>query len=475
MSFSELRAELDGELGLPGSETYSQGRTVWYPPARKREPLAVVRPTGAEDLAKTVGWARRTGVRLSPRSGGHSFDGFPVQPETVLLDLSQLNDAQLSSNGVLRVQPGARALALAQSLSPHGRALPTGDCGTVALGGLLSGGGFGYASRALGLTIDSVIGATVVTGAGDVLQVSEDEYPELFWASRGGGGTAGFVTEYMVRSFAVDHVTAFSIDWAWESAREAVMAFDERISSAPREFDLKLKIRTTGKDRFLDTASSGPAGCSPGTPVVEMSGQFLGDRTEAETLLAPLLSHSGVRNASVKEENYFDAMLDLTPLPSLNDPAPPTLRPMRVASDFTRSRLDSSFADVVVRYIESLQYSPELWGGCILLEPCDGAVHDTPGNSTAFPHRQDRLLLQWELVQPPEEADEDIAMLDTLLADTRNALAPHISGGRYLNYADRLDHPASWWGGNLARLRSVAAHYDPDGLIVSRLFPAGTA
>ncbi|MEM7216681.1 MAG: FAD-binding oxidoreductase [Pseudomonadota bacterium] len=432
---SSLRSRFDGEFGLPGSEIYSEGRRIWYPPARKREPLAVIRPAGTDDVVNVVKWARREGLRLSPRSGGHSFDGFPVQPGTILLDLSQLSYSHLSADGILQVQPGAQALSLANALSPQGRALPTGDCGSVALGGLLAGGGFGYASRQMGLTIDSVIEAIVVTGEGNVVRASDRENQDLFWACRGGGGTAGIVTEFMVRSFPVDQVTAFSMTWAWDSVRDAILAFDEAITTAPRSFDLKLKIRTTGKERFLDFASSGPPGCVPGTPIVEMSGQYLGDRAEAEAFLDPLLDHAGVSNAEVNEESYFNAMLDLMPLPTLDDTAPETLRPVRVASDYMDMAMDRLFAEEIVGYIDCLQNSPDFWGGCLLIEPCDGAVGDVPVGSTAYPHRNNRLLLQWELIHPINQSDVEIALLDQFLTNTRQKLAPRLKNDRYLNYA----------------------------------------
>ena len=473
MSISDLSQHLAGKVGLPGDAVYDQGRTVWYPAARERMPLATIQPAGTKDVAAAIRWARRENIRLSPRSGGHSFDGFPVQPETVLLDFSQMNGRHLQSDGVLRAEPGARASALAEALSPHERALPTGDCATVAMGGLLSGGGFGYASRALGLTIDSVVGATLVTGEGEILEVDADRNADLFWACRGGGGAAAIATEFKIRSFSVSEVTAIQLSFDWESAAEAMLAYDAILGTAPRGLDLKFKLRSTGAERFLDTSSAGPEGCVPGIPIVDISGQFLGRRDQAEPLLVPLLDLPGLKESSLCEEGYFDAMLDLIPLPSLNDPAPATLRPMRVASDFVRGRLDRAAARAITDFVDKAQNSAELWGGCVLIEPCDGAVHETGASATAFYHRDSRLLLEWELVQPFEETDQDRAILDRFLTDKRREIAPILTGGRYLNYADRLDDPETWWGGNLERLSALAERYDPDRCIVSRLRPVG--
>lgn len=47
--------------------------------------------------------------------------------------------------------------------------------------------------------IDNIIGATVVTSASEILEVSEEKIPDLFWAIRGGGGNFGVVTEFVFR------------------------------------------------------------------------------------------------------------------------------------------------------------------------------------------------------------------------------------------------------------------------------------
>jgi hypothetical protein len=178
--FARLEAEITGALGVRGSRVLTEGTRVFYPPARHREPLAVVRPADATDVATVFRRAAAEGFRVAVRSGGHCFDGFPIQEDTVLLDLSHLNDARLHADGRLHAGPGARILDLAKDLDASGRAVPTGDCPTVALGGLVSGGGLGYATRMLGLTTDNLVEAQVVTADGEIHRVSQDRNPDLF-------------------------------------------------------------------------------------------------------------------------------------------------------------------------------------------------------------------------------------------------------------------------------------------------------
>ena len=61
------------------------------------------------------------------------------------------------------------------------------------------GGGRGWLTGEHGLVIDNMVGATVVTSASEILEVSEKKNPDLFWAIRGGGGNFGVITEFVFR------------------------------------------------------------------------------------------------------------------------------------------------------------------------------------------------------------------------------------------------------------------------------------
>ena len=77
--------------------------------------------------------------------------------------------------------------------------MPVGVVSKTGIAGLTLGGGVGWLVRKHGLTVDNVLSFELVTANGDVLTVSADEHPYLFWALRGGGGNFGVVTSFEYR------------------------------------------------------------------------------------------------------------------------------------------------------------------------------------------------------------------------------------------------------------------------------------
>jgi FAD/FMN-containing dehydrogenase len=467
-----LETRLPGRVGRPGSAIAEDGRRVFCPQARSRTPAAVIAAMNAEEIAAVLAWAGEVGERVSVRSGGHSFDGAPLVDGGVLLDLQRLDSVDVREDGLVVVGPGARVKSIALRLADQGLAVPIGNCPTVGIGGLCSGGGFGYLTRSLGLTCDSLVAATVVTPAGGIVRCDASTEPELLWALRGGGGCAGIATELVLATASISTVAGVNASFRWEAAAEAILRFAEVQAAGPERLDLKLALRTTGPDRYIDNSDVGPEGCRPGTPFVSLEGHLLGPVDEARDLLGPLLDPELALDSRVEEVSYHDAVLREIPLGFIDDPAPPTLRPVRVASDFGRGRPSRKHAEAIVACIAALQDEPDLHGGGVVIEPADGAVARPGVQESAFAHRDASLLYEWELFHGADGADgADHELLDGHLDQLRTDLAGHLTGGRYVNYVDRLDTPADLWGANLARLREISAGADPARTIVSRLHP----
>ncbi len=299
--FRTLENLCPGRVGAPGSPLYEAGRRVFSRAGRIRSPAAVLRPADRNQVAAIMAWANAAGIRLSIRSGGHSFDGFPVRDDGVLLDLRGLSAVRYAPSGYLHAMTGATVGDIARALDGTGRAMPIGECPTVGVGGLVLGGGFGQCTRHFGRTSDFLAEATVVTANGQIHVTNTN----LFWGLRGGAGCVGIVTDLVFHTVPIQQVTGVTLGWRWDAAVEAILLFTQLMHTAPSELDLQLSIRTTGADRYADEASAGPADVIPGTPRVRIDGQFLGNQDDARSLMRPLLEHPAALHASIRDRIVF--------------------------------------------------------------------------------------------------------------------------------------------------------------------------
>ena len=58
-----------------------------------------------------------------------------------------------------------------------------------------------------GLAADNLLAVELVNAEGDILDVTEESDPDLFWALRGGGGNFGIATAFTFRAHPLDMVT----------------------------------------------------------------------------------------------------------------------------------------------------------------------------------------------------------------------------------------------------------------------------
>src|SRR5688500_10603234 len=184
----KLRSILSGRVIAPGDAEDDEARTIFYGGIDRR-PMFIVRAANAEDVSQVVLLARVTGLELAVRSGGHSFAGHSVCEGGIVLDLCDMKGIEIDSEArTAWAETGLTAGEFTAAVGAHGLAVGFGDTGSVGIGGITLGGGVGYLVRKHGLTIDSLLGADIVTADGQLLRVDAEKHPDLFWAIRGGGG-----------------------------------------------------------------------------------------------------------------------------------------------------------------------------------------------------------------------------------------------------------------------------------------------
>ncbi|MFD7709881.1 FAD-binding oxidoreductase [Streptomyces sp. NPDC059786] len=189
-----------GAVVRRGDESYEPARldAVWNERKPDRFPDVIVMAENERDVVLAVRHARAEGMRVSVRSGGHSWVGNGVRDGGLLIDLSRLTEITVDPEArTAAVQPSAKGPAVQEALAPHGLFFPTGHAPTVGIGGFILGGGYGWNSRHLGPACLSIRAIDVVLADGTLVHATDDNHPDLLWAARGSGpGFFGVVTRF---------------------------------------------------------------------------------------------------------------------------------------------------------------------------------------------------------------------------------------------------------------------------------------
>lgn len=230
-----LGPALDGALIERHDSDYARRRLVWNG-IFDRWPAVIVRARSVADVRRTIAVAAEARCLLAVRCGGHSLPGFSTCDDGIVLDLSSLNQVAVDAEKrVAEIGGGALLGHVDRGTAPHGLVAPAGVVSHTGAGGLTLGGGMGWLSRRLGLTIDSLLSAEVCLADGRVAHVSEASEPELFWGLRGGGGNFGVVTRFVFRLHELGPVLVGSWMYPASQVGTVLERYAELAARAPRQ------------------------------------------------------------------------------------------------------------------------------------------------------------------------------------------------------------------------------------------------
>jgi FAD/FMN-containing dehydrogenase len=435
------------ERGDPGYERARAG-TGWTQITPPRYPDVIVSVGSVDDVREAVALARSRGLTIAVRAGGHSWGGSPPRDGGMLIDLSRLRRHTVD-DGSATVEPGVTCHDLTRALAARDHAFPVAHRGSVALSGLVLGGGLGWNSRAWGPACAGLEAIEAVTATGETIRCSEHENPDLLWAARGGG--PGFFAAVTSFRLGLRHLppAIMTTRYVFPLADiEDVASWTDEIAPAvPANVELSVALTTAERDA--------DDGSPPPRVVVVTATAFSCAWSDAIRCLEPLRDCPLAGRALVRQ---IDQPTPFTVLFTGSDALWPAGRRAGADSLWVNDGL-AAVLPAIARHVEGAPSAESV----VVASPAPGGPARAPVPDMAFSPLGRIHIGCYAMWQDRSADGANLAWLHETVA-----AAEPLAAGHYVAEADLAAEPCrarrSFTAAAWDRLQSLRTRYDPDGV-----------
>ena len=445
-----LRSSVQGaviEKNTPYYEPWRQSM-IWQYRKFERFPDLIVQARSEDDVVAAVNFARETGVKITTRSGGHSWSGCYLRDGGVLLDVSRFQQVNMDTKtGIAKVGAGVLGRSLNEQLARKGFAFPTAHCGMVPVSGFLLGGGVGWNSTAWGgMSVFNVVGVDVVTAEGERLHANEKKNPEIFWAARGGGPGLFFtVTQFHLQCHPLPQAITTDTYFFHYSELASVVSLMEEVGPG---IDPNLEMLTVIIPTFPEL-SKNCTGDECDRVIALAASAFGMTSADSRKMLAPIAAHPVAKKAQFvipDRPTPFEVLYQ-------DNEGPFPQRRARADNIYTNRA-----ADTVPALSKYMLTAPSTGNTPVILWRGDLKFPDAAYSTTGQFYLAG--YAQWD------KAEDDFAN-QRWLKEFYDEMQPFASG-YYINEFDRETRsdktsgcfaPANW-----EKLKTLRAKHDPDGV-----------
>ncbi|KAI6091229.1 hypothetical protein F4821DRAFT_226753 [Hypoxylon rubiginosum] len=415
--------------------------------------IATIKPAIVEDVQNIVRIASSSGVPFLATGGSH---GVSIQlgglQGGVQIDLSNFNTVQFNHSTALLTIGGATKFSdLIDPLYKYGYQFPIGTAPCVGVVGATLGGGISPNQGYMGLLIDLLKEAQVVTSTGDVVTASRHENPDLFWALRGAGPNFGIVTSatYKVPK-AINNGNVTNASYLFASSQK--QALYEYMASMDDDMSAFLAVNL---GTIIDPES--------GQTVLIISANFAGPVSVAKKYMAPLDALSPLQSEIISvpwpdvfRTSYF----------GMEDRHACTRNQHVNMRSIAAKRTDPQFAVQFIPELERFTSAhPGVMTTFMIHRFPTQKVLQVPDEDSSYPHRDLKMHIQIESTY--DDPSNDAAVSEFVDAARRNFTAVSGYDGTtvYLGFAHGDEDPAAYYGArNLRRLGELKRKWDPQGI-----------
>ncbi|KIM92951.1 hypothetical protein OIDMADRAFT_96286, partial [Oidiodendron maius Zn] len=450
----QLRLSSESEVVLTSSAAYSQDFIPRFSSSGSPTYVVGVKPALVGDVQKVIQYASQYNVSFLATSGGHGYSWSLSSVQGAIdLDLSNFDNLEIDeSANTITVGPAWHLSNITSTLQAIGKELPVGQCPTAGLAGITLGGGVGPYGGMYGAISDSLLSVEIITGTGNIFNVSATQHPDLFWGIKGAGFNYGVVTSLTYRIYpATNNGEALIVNALFTGPKNASVwrLAGGLVGRQPKEFTINLAVQYNA--------------------------------TLGGMIIAAGFIYVGPQAAGMK---YMQPFLDLSPIEvEINYPVP--------YDNFTAVLLYGELKGGTQKGVPFVPYAVNLYQVDVenLIElfnymnqtiPINSEIktatlswaqfssygfHLYPDSSSAFPYRDVAVFLQFDGFALDAS---DIPSLNQFGQEVRR-LAQKGSGSTdletYVNFGHGDEGPAAWYSARkLPALRALKAVYDPGNL-----------
>lgn len=438
-----------GRIVVPHDPHYGEARLL-FAPTFQRFPQIICYCTIESDVVRAIAFAHEVGLSPVCRSGGHSSGGFSANDE-MIIDMTGIAHVLVDKDARrVRIGGGAKFAAINAMLDLHGVNMPGGACSSVAIGGYSQGGGYGFTAQMFGMNCDCMRRARLVLADGSIVEASEHENSDLFWAIRGGtGNNFGVLIEAEFEVFEIGDLLGFGIMWPLETEEQ-------------REVALRAMTiwhgHLTGENTPEKLGNQGIFANIKGTPFFGIRGMYDGGDDELKAILAAFDGTLGDDKGKADiwkraSYEYLNNYLLAYPveLPSI----PMSARSLGSSRIMGPDLDENGWRRILDVFLESPSQT-NVFG----LEAYGGAINRVERDATAFFHRRASFdLFVYSFWIYAHEEDAARAYIDRF----ERELTPISTGHAYQNYPNPAErnYRELFWGNNFSRLLEIKKRYDP--------------
>ncbi|KAF8188907.1 hypothetical protein K438DRAFT_2145941 [Mycena galopus ATCC 62051] len=161
-----------------------------------QDSVCSVEPGTPADVAVIIQLLASTNTSFAVKGGGHTTN--PGFSSTLGVHISMARFSGVTydaTNGTATIGTGLIWDDVYIALEPFGVNVVGGRLSGVGVAGLALGGGYSWLTNQFGLTVDTITAFELVKPSGDIVSITEDSDPDLFF------GLKGIVTQFTMKTF----------------------------------------------------------------------------------------------------------------------------------------------------------------------------------------------------------------------------------------------------------------------------------